>query len=429
MEKTQREFLLRRQLDAIRKELGQITVTATTPIPTTTGPSSRPRDLPEHVAQGRGARGRQAGAHQRAEPRDGWIRTWLDTVLEVPWGVESEDRLDIAEAAANPGRATTTGWRTSRTGSSSTSPCASCRPTAAWPIGGRGSGADPHLVGPPGVGKTSLGESMARALGASSCASSLGGVRDEAEIRGHRRTYVGALPGPDRPGAARGRHEEPGDHARRGRQDRRRLPRRPLGGAARGARPRAEPHLPRPLPRGRPRPLARCCSSPRPTCSRPSPAPLLDRMEIIRLDGYTEREKVAIAQDHLVAPQLARHGLRAREVTIDDERSATSIADYTREAGVRNLEREIATMLRKIATKRGRRRAPGAASRSTRTRCAGWLGRPQFFSESGRAHRRAGRGHRPGGHRVRAATSCSSRPRVSDGSAASHPHRASWATS
>ncbi|HVM65044.1 MAG TPA: LON peptidase substrate-binding domain-containing protein, partial [Acidimicrobiales bacterium] len=194
MEKTQREFLLRRQMEAIRKELGDLNG----------GDAEGPegfrsqlegRDLPDAV---RTAVEREIEKLERTSeqnPEYGWIRTWLDTVMELPWGVRSEDRLDVAEAAQildedHDGlqdvkeriieHLAVRKLRTER---------------GLGVVQGRGAGAILALVGPPGVGKTSLGESVARALGRKFARVALGGVRDEAEIRGHRRTYVGAQPG------------------------------------------------------------------------------------------------------------------------------------------------------------------------------------------------------------------------------------------
>ena len=167
---------------------------------------------------------REVGRLERASdqsPEAGWIRTWLDTVLELPWNVRTEDNSDITAARAGPRRRPRGSRRRQGPHRSSTSPCgAVARRRGLEVIGGRGSGAVLALVGPPGVGKTSLGESVARALGRKFVRVSLGGVRDEAEIRGHRRTYVGALPGRIVQGDPGSRLDEPGRPARRGRQAR-----------------------------------------------------------------------------------------------------------------------------------------------------------------------------------------------------------------
>ena len=195
MEKTQREFLLRRQLDAIRKELGQISGDGDDADPDDYRAKLEARELPEHV---RKAVEREVDKLERTSdqsPETGWIRTWLDTVLEVPWGVESEDRLDIAEAS----RILEADHDGLEDVKERILEHLAVRKLQAerglTPVDGRGSGAILTLVGPPGVGKTSLGESVANALGRKFVRISLGGVRDEAEIRGHRRTYVGAQPG------------------------------------------------------------------------------------------------------------------------------------------------------------------------------------------------------------------------------------------
>src|ERR1700684_1353700 len=195
MEKTQREFLLRRQLDAIRKELNGISGESGDEDPDDYRAKIEARDLPEHV---RKAVEREVDKLERTSdqsPETGWIRTWLDTVLEIPWGTESEDRLAIADGprhleAAHEGLADVKELILEHL---AVRKLQAERGLA--PVDGRGSGAILALVGPPGVGKTSLGESVAAALGRKFVRVSLGGVRDEAEIRGHRRTYIGALPG------------------------------------------------------------------------------------------------------------------------------------------------------------------------------------------------------------------------------------------
>src|SRR5580658_3662882 len=195
MEKTQREFLLRRQLEAIRKELGELSGNSSEADPDDYRTKIAERDLPEHV---RTAVEREVDKLERTSdqsPETGWIRSWLDTVLEVPWGVESEDRHDIAEAqqildADHDGLKDVKDRILEHLAVRKLQAERGLKP-----VDGRGSGAILALVGPPGVGKTSLGESVANALGRKFVRVSLGGVRDEAEIRGHRRTYVGAQPG------------------------------------------------------------------------------------------------------------------------------------------------------------------------------------------------------------------------------------------
>ena len=279
MEKTQREFLLRQQLAAIRKELGRGRADDG-------AADYRARveaaDLPGEGPRGRAARGRQAGAGQRpvargrldphlARHRAGDARGTCaptDTtdlaaareVLDADHAGLDDVKDRILEYLAVRNRRAARGLEV---------------------VGGRGSGAVLALVGPPGVGKTSLGESVARALGRKFVRVSLGGVRDEAEIRGHRRTYVGALPGRIVRAIREAGSMNPVvlldeiDKVGVG------LPRRPGRGPARGARPGAEPHLPRPLPRGRPRPVRRAVPGHRQRRWRPSPAPLLDRMELV----------------------------------------------------------------------------------------------------------------------------------------------------
>ena len=247
-------------------------------------------------------------------------------------------------------------------------------------MGPRGSGAILALVGPPGVGKTSLGESVARALGRKFVRVALGGVRDEAEIRGHRRTYVGAQPGR----LARALREAGTmnpvivlDEVDKLGADYRGDP----SSALLEVLDPAQNHTFRDHYLEVELDLSKVLFIATANVAETVPGPLLDRMEVIRLDGYTEDEKVAIARHHLLRRQLERAALRPDEVEVTDEALRSISADYTREAGVRNLERELGRLLRKVATTlaSGSAQAPVVVDAPDVRR---WLGRPRFFFES-----------------------------------------------
>jgi ATP-dependent Lon protease len=378
MEKTQREFLLRRQLEAIKKELGQLG----------DGDESDPddyrskiadRDLPENV---RTAVVREIDKLERTSdqsPETGWIRTWLDTVLELPWGVESDDRLDVSEAARILD-ADHDGLEDVKERILEHLAVKKLQAERGLvPVDGRGSGAILALVGPPGVGKTSLGQSIATALGRKFVRVSLGGVRDEAEIRGHRRTYVGAQPGRLVRALREAGTMNPVivlDEVDKLGSDFRGDP----SSALLEVLDPAQNHTFRDHYLEVDLDLSRVMFVATANVIDTIPGPLLDRMEIIRLDGYTESEKVSIARHHLVERQLERAALREDEVVISDEALRTIAADYTREAGVRSLEREIGRLLRKLATKlaSGEREAPITVDASD---VREWLGRPRFYFE------------------------------------------------
>ncbi|HEV3268619.1 MAG TPA: endopeptidase La, partial [Acidimicrobiales bacterium] len=379
MEKTQREFLLRRQLESIKKELGQLG-DGDDVDPDDYRAKIAERDLPEHV---RSAVLREIDKLERTSdqsPETGWIRTWLDTILDVPWGVESEDRLDVPEAkrildADHDGLEDVKDRILEHL---AVRKLQAERGLA--PVDGRGSGAILALVGPPGVGKTSLGQSIANALERKYVRVSLGGVRDEAEIRGHRRTYVGAQPGRLVRALREAGTMNPVivlDEVDKLGSDYRGDP----SSALLEVLDPAQNHTFRDHYLEVDLDLSRVMFVATANVIDTIPSPLLDRMEIIRLDGYTESEKVSIARHHLLDRQLARTALRGDEVTIDDGALQTIVADYTREAGVRSLEREIGRLLRKAATKlaSGEREAPIVV---TAHDVREWLGRPHFYFES-----------------------------------------------
>ena len=380
MEKTQREFLLRRQLEAIRKELNQIDGVTEEGTVEDFRSKVESRDLPEAV---RTAVLREVDKLERTSeqsPEHGWIRAWLDTILELPWDVQSEDNLDV-QAAAHILDEDHDGLTDVKERILEHLAVRKLRAERGLvSVGPRGSGAILALVGPPGVGKTSLGESVARALGRKFVRVALGGVRDEAEIRGHRRTYVGAQPGR----LARALREAGTmnpvivlDEVDKLGSDYRGDP----SSALLEVLDPAQNHTFRDHYLEVELDLSKVLFIATANVAETIPGPLLDRMEVIRLDGYTEDEKVAIAKHHLVRRQLERAALHEDEVEITDDALRTISADYTREAGVRNLEREIGRLLRKVATKlaSGDETAPVTVDAPD---VRGWLGRPRFWFEA-----------------------------------------------
>src|ERR1700691_771407 len=334
MEKTQHEFLLRRQLDAIKKELGQLSDDDVDPDDYRAKIADR--DLPEHV---RTAVLREIDKLERTNdqsPETGWIRTWLDTILEVPWGVESEDRLDVLEAQRilNDDHDGLDDVKDRILEHLAVRQLQAER--GLTPVDGRGSGAILALVGPPGVGKTSLGESIANALQRKYVRVSLGGVRDEAEIRGHRRTYVGAQPGRLVRALREAGTMNPVivlDEVDKIGSDYRGDP----SSALLEVLDPAQNHTFRDHYLEVDLDLSRVLFIATANVVDTIPDALFDRLEVIRLDGYTDSEKVAIARHHLLDRQLSRAGLRSDEVTLSDAALLAIVSDYTREAGVRSL--------------------------------------------------------------------------------------------
>ncbi len=346
MEKSQREFLLRQQLNAIRKELGEGEPDGADDYRTRVENA----DLPETV---RTAALREVDRLERGSdqsPESGWIRTWLDTVLELPWTVKTADATDVS-AAREILDADHHGLDEVKDRMVEYLAVRARRAARGLEVvGGRGSGAVMVLVGPPGVGKTSLGESVARALGRKFVRVALGGVRDEAEIRGHRRTYVGALPGRIVRAIKEAGSMNPVvllDEIDKVGSDFRGDP----AAALLEVLDPAQNHTFRDHYLDLDLDLSDVLFIATANVMDTIPGPLLDRMELITVDGYTEDDKVAIARDFLIPRQLERNALTAQEVSITDEALREIAANYTREAGVRQMERLIAKALRKAATR------------------------------------------------------------------------------
>ncbi|MFG1627814.1 endopeptidase La [Kribbella sp. NPDC049227] len=379
MEKQQREFLLRQQMAAIRKELAELDGKAESE-----EEDYRARveaaDLPEHVRKAALAEVDKLERTAEQSPEVGWIRTWLDTVLELPWNERTEDSYDIRDARAvldadhsglDDVKERITEYLAVRRRRAD---------RGLGVVGGRRSGAVLALVGPPGVGKTSLGESVARAMGRKFVRVALGGVRDEAEIRGHRRTYVGALPGRIVRAITEAGSMNPVvllDEIDKVGADYRGDPTAALLEVLDPAQNHTfrDHYLEVELD------LSDVVFLATANVLDSIPAPLLDRMELVQLDGYTEDEKVVIARDHLLPRQLERAGLTADEVTIEDSALRLLAGEYTREAGVRQLERGISRVLRKVTARMALGEDTGALTIGAGD-LKSYLGSPKFTPES-----------------------------------------------
>jgi len=374
MEKSQREFLLRQQLAAIRKELGEGEPDGSDDYRARVEAAEVPQAVREALL-------REVDKLERSSdqsPETAWIRTWLDTVLELPWTITTEDVTDVAAArevldADHHGldevKERIVEYLAVR---------ARRAERGLQVVGGRGSGAVILLAGPPGVGKTSLGESVARTMGRRFVRVALGGVRDEAEIRGHRRTYVGALPGRIVRAIKEAGSMNPVvllDEVDKVGADYRGDP----AAALLEVLDPAQNHTFRDHYLELDLDLSDVLFIATANVVEQIPSALLDRMELVTLDGYTEDDKVAIARDFLLPRQLERAAVTADEVTVTDAALRELAADYTREAGVRQMERLIAKVLRKAATKL-------AVDDEAITIDVGdlkeFLGRPRFTPES-----------------------------------------------
>ncbi|MGY4720425.1 endopeptidase La [Naumannella huperziae] len=375
MEKSQREFLLRQQLNAIRKELGEDEPDGADDYRSRVEAA----DLPEQVRE---AALREVGKLERSSdstPEAGWIRTWLDTVLDLPWNTTTTDNTDIA-AARQVLDADHHGLEDVKDRMIEYLAVRSRRAERGMHVvGGRGSGAVLALAGPPGVGKTSLGESVARALGRKFVRVALGGVRDEAEIRGHRRTYVGALPGRIVRAIGEAGSMNPVvllDEIDKVGSDYRGDP----SSALLEVLDPAQNHTFRDHYLEVDLDLSDVLFLATANVIENIPGPLLDRMELVTIDGYTEDDKINIARDFLLPKQRELAALDADEVEITDAALREIAANYTREPGVRQLERLLAKGLRKVAT----RLAQGVDGKVIidEPNLTEFLGRPRFTPEA-----------------------------------------------
>jgi ATP-dependent Lon protease len=373
-EKQQREYFLRKQMESIQKELGDDDGSVVEEYRKKIAEAGMPDEVREQAE-------RELSRFERMGEQSGessMIRSYLDWLIAVPWSQRSDERLDPVHAreVLDADHAGLEDVKDRIVEYIAVRKLRQERGIAE----DKKSGAILTLIGPPGTGKTSIGESIARATGREFVRMSLGGVRDEAEIRGHRRTYIGALPGRlvralrdagtmnpvimldevDKVGA-----DWRGD---------------PSAALLEVLDP-AQNHSFRDHYLDVELDLSEVVFIATANMAETIPAPLLDRMEVVRFDGYTTEEKVAIAKGYLWPRQRDRNGLREDEVSVSDDVLRSVVTEYTREAGVRNLERELGTLLRKTATKiaAGKATAPVDIGLDE-VRDA--LGRQRFFQES-----------------------------------------------
>ena len=342
--KGQKDYILRQQMEAIRKELGE-----DADVGSEYRAKLAERELPEKVHESIEREIDRLERMSEQSPEHSWIRTWLDTMFELPWGVRSEDRLDLDEAWTVLD-ADHTGLEDVKERIIEHLAVRKLRAERGLTDDDeRSVGAILLLVGPPGVGKTSLGESVARALGRKFIRVALGGVRDEAEIRGHRRTYVGARPGRIARALTEAGTMNPVfllDEMDKVGNDWRGDP----SSALLEVLDPAQNHTFRDHYLEVDLDLSDVLFIATANVLETIPGPLLDRTEVITLDGYTDAEKVEIARDHLLPRQLRAAGLEPEELEVTEAALAAIVDRYTREAGVRNLERELGKLSRKVAT-------------------------------------------------------------------------------
>jgi ATP-dependent Lon protease len=377
MDKAQRDYVLRQQMRAIQKELGE----------DETGEAAETEllrerlekaDLPQEVREEADRELKRLQRLPPAAPDYHVIRTYLEFILELPWLKSSEDKLDLTEARQILDE-DHYGLEDVKERILEFLAVIKLRPDTKSPI--------LLFVGPPGVGKTSLGRSIARALGRQFERMSLGGVRDEAELRGHRRTYIGAMPGRIIQGIRRAGVNNPVlmlDEIDK------------LGNDYRGDPAAALLEILDPQQNNSfrdhyldlPFDLSRIFFIATANQLGPIPAPLRDRMEIIRLAGYSDREKLEIARRYLIPRQTTENGLNQAQLKITDDTIELVAARYTREAGVRQMERNIGSIARKVALKVAQGQAETVTVTAADVR--EYLGPPQFYPEQARKELPAG---------------------------------------
>jgi ATP-dependent Lon protease len=343
-QKQQREYFLRQQMESIRKELGEDQGSVTEDYRTKIADAGMPDAVKEQAE-------RELDRLERMGEQSGessMIRTYLDWLVSVPWSKRSDEVLDpvLAREVLDKDHA---GLEDVKDRITEYIAVRKLREERGVEMD-RKAGAILTLIGPPGTGKTSIGESIARATGREFVRMSLGGVRDEAEIRGHRRTYIGALPGRLVRALRDAGTMNPVimlDEVDKVGADWRGDPSAALLEVLDPAQNHAfrDHYLDIEID------LSQVMFIATANQAETIPGPLLDRMEVIRFDGYTVAEKTAIARDYLWPRQRERNGLREDEVEVDDDTLKLVVSEYTREAGVRQLERELGTLLRKVATK------------------------------------------------------------------------------
>ncbi len=376
-QKQQRDYFLRKQMESIRKELGEDEGSLIEEYERKIAEAG----MPEAVAEQAEKELRRLERQGEQSPESSMIRSYLDWLIAVPWSKRSEERLDPAHTreVLDADHAGLDDVKRRITEFIAVRKLRSER--GKGEDDSRANGAILTLVGPPGTGKTSIGESIARALGREFIRISLGGLRDEAEIRGHRRTYIGALPGRlvralrdagtmnpvilldevDKVGA-----DWRGD---------------PSAALLEVLDP-AQNHSFRDHYLDVEVDLSQVVFIATANLTDTIPAPLLDRMETIAFDGYTTEEKLAIARGYLLPRQIERNGLEPEEVEVGDEVLRATIAEYTREAGVRQLERELGKLLRGAATKIAAGEAGDGPIAIDEAALRETLGRQRFFQES-----------------------------------------------